>query len=101
MEREAAVRYGIGNFDPDDFEGDHLIPISIGGSPEKDSALENFWPERWHRMHRGEDVGARTKDGLERYLHRHVCRVGDIGLRRAQREIATDWYAAWKFSRAS
>jgi hypothetical protein len=35
MERRAAVRYRIADFDPDAFEGDHLIPISIGGSPEK------------------------------------------------------------------
>jgi hypothetical protein len=65
-------------------------------SREGDATTENFWPEPWHRMHRGENVGARTKDGLERYLHRHVCRVGDVGLRRAQSEVATDWYAAWK-----
>jgi len=95
MERKAAVKYGIKNFDPDDYEGDHLIPISIGGSPEADGTLENFWPEPWKRTYRGEQVGARTKDGLERYLHRHVCKVRDLGLRQAQKEIAGDWYAAW------
>jgi hypothetical protein len=38
---------------------------------------------------------ARVKDELERLLPEMVCR-GQVDLARAQREIATDWVAAYK-----
>lgn len=95
LKKKVAAKYGIDPFDKKVFEGDHLIPISIGGDTAADGGTKNFWDEPWHRTYKGQDVGAKTKDGLENYLRRHVCKLGDIGLRRAQREIAEDWYAAW------
>lgn len=95
LKEEVAKLYGIQSFKRGDYEGDHLIPISIGGNPESDKTHLNFWNEPWSAVSaKGEQVGARTKDGVEFYLYKHVC-SGDVPLRTAQREMATDWYAAW------
>jgi hypothetical protein len=76
------------------YEGDHLIPLSLGGDPAAGGSPANFWPEPWHAIVHGEDVGAAAKDGLELYLHQQVC-DGRLPLAVAQREIATNWYEAW------
>lgn len=70
-----------------DYEEDHLISLELGGAP-KDP--HNLWPEPW--------VGtwnAHDKDKLENELHRRVC-AGTLGLREAQRAIASDWIAAYR-----
>jgi hypothetical protein len=83
---KAAVyaRYGI-PWVPYRHEVDHLISLELGGSNE----LRNLWPEpyagRW---------GARTKDVLENRLHSLVC-AGELSLRAAQRQEATDWVSAY------
>ena len=65
---------------------DHLIPVKLGGS----NSMANLWPQpisgewRWHR-----------KNKLERRLRKLVCR-GQLGLKEAQQEIATDWIGAYK-----
>jgi hypothetical protein len=58
------------------YEEDHLIPLSVGGSPR---SPKNLWPESY----RGK-FGACVKDKLERFLH---DRVGDgtIRLSKARR----------------
>lgn len=66
-------------------EIDHLIPLELGGSNER----ENLWPQRYD----GEWNAAR-KDRLERRLHAMVCR-GEISLKTAQQAIARDWVAAY------
>jgi hypothetical protein len=67
-------------------EVDHLISLELGGS----NAIRNLWPEpyagRW---------GARTKDTLENRLHALVC-AGELSLRAAQRQEATNWVAAYR-----
>ncbi|MEO8293712.1 MAG: HNH endonuclease signature motif containing protein [Actinomycetota bacterium] len=83
---KAAVyaRYGI-PWVPYAHEVDHLISLELGGS----NAIRNLWPEpyagRW---------GARTKDVLENRLHDMVC-AGELSLRAAQRQEATDWVRAY------
>lgn len=95
IKAEVAVLYKISPFEPRAYEGDHLIPISVGGSPEADGTHENFWNEPWEATNsKGEKVGARAKDGLEFFLYKGVC-TGRLKLRTVQREIARDWYAAW------
>ena len=86
---QVARAYGIRPFNPRAYEGDHLIPISIGGNPEAYGSTRNFWDEP-----RGGAAGAADKDGLEFYLYKAVC-SGRVPLVRAQREIASDWIAAW------
>ena len=68
---------------PQAFEYDHLIPLELGGAPNDP---RNLWPEPGGRPN--------PKDRLENLLRRRVC-DGRIGLRDAQREIASDWIAAY------
>ena len=79
------ARYHI-RWVPYQHEVDHLISLELGGS----NAIRNLWPEpyagRW---------GARTKDALENRLHALVC-SGELSLRVAQRQEATDWVAAYR-----
>jgi hypothetical protein len=67
-------------------EIDHLIPLELGGSNDR----ENLWPQRYE----GEWNAAR-KDRLERRLHAMFCR-GEISLKAAQEAIARDWVAAYR-----
>ncbi len=74
-----------------DYEEDHLVPLSWGGSPR---SQENLWPE----PRRG-TWSARRKDRLEYAGWRMIC-LGRIPLREAQREIATNWEAMYRRYRA-
>jgi hypothetical protein len=65
---------------------DHLISLELGGS----NSLKNLWPESYSG-----EWNAHVKDKLENDLHRRVCK-GEVDLKDAQREIATDWIAAYK-----
>ena len=62
------------------------IPLSIGGS----NSIKNLWPESYRTV-----WNARVKDRLEDRLHALVI-SGKLDLKTAQREIATDWIAAYK-----
>jgi 5-methylcytosine-specific restriction endonuclease McrA len=79
------AEYGIASHAPGSYEVDHLIPLELGGS----NSESNLWPEPY-----GASDGASAKDGLEDLLHAEVC-AGNLTLRKAQREIAANWYAAW------
>lgn len=65
-----------------DYEEDHLVPLSIGGSP-RDPA--NLWPEPRY----GPNSAAR-KDELESWTARMAC-AGRIGLAHLQHEMAHNW----------
>ena len=71
------------------YEEDHLISLELGGSP---SDPRNLWPEPHHVVG---GWGSYTKDRLEDRLHALVCR-GRMPLTQAQRDIASDWIAAYK-----
>lgn len=71
------------HFDGADGEVDHLVSLELGGT----NARANLFPEA--------APGSHQKDRLENALHDEVCR-GQISLRRAQREIATNWVAAYR-----
>ena len=66
-------------------EIDHLISRELGG----DDKPENLWPQPYTQH-----PGAHEKDWLENQLHKEVC-AGTISLSAAQKEIKTDWYAAY------
>jgi hypothetical protein len=53
--------------------------------------VRNLWPEPYGST----DWNAHVKDELENRLHTMVC-GGQIDLATAQKEIATDWIAAYK-----
>jgi hypothetical protein len=79
--------YGIDEAPSADFQVDYLINPQLGGTAD----VRNLWPEPY-----GSKVwNARLKDALEDRLHVMVCNR-QIDLASAQREIATDWIAAYK-----
>lgn len=80
------AEYGITSHPTGAYEVDHLIPLEIGGSND----LRNLWPE----PEQG-DSGSLVKDRLENKLHDLVC-AGSPDLGTAQRDIASDWYAAYQ-----
>jgi hypothetical protein len=70
-----------------EYELDYLITPELGGVADQ----RNLWPERY-----GSGVwNARVKDDLEELLPRLVCQ-GTLPLVTAQRDIASDWIAAYK-----
>jgi hypothetical protein len=70
-----------------DYEEDHMINLSLGGSP---TSPKNLWPQA-----RSGDAGttAGDKDAVEFKLYRAVC-DGKAGLREAQRALLNDWKTA-------
>jgi hypothetical protein len=74
------------HLDGADGEIDHLVPLELGGT----NARANLFPESASPY-----PGSHEKDQLENALHEKVC-SGALSLRRAQREIARDWVAAFK-----
>lgn len=70
-----------------EFEEDHLISLQLGGYP---TDARNLWPQPYRIK-----CGARIKDVLETRLKRMVCE-GKLTLAQAQKEIATNWIAAYK-----
>jgi hypothetical protein len=69
------------------FEIDHLISLELGGA----DVAENLWPQSYDTL----PWNAHVKDKLEDRLHALVC-SGKLRLEQAQREIATDWIAAYQ-----
>ncbi len=87
LRREVFREYGILNAHPDDYEVDYLIAPGLGGVED----IRNLWPE----PSTSRTWNAYAKDALEEHLHQLVC-AGDLDLSTAQREIASDWIAAYK-----
>jgi hypothetical protein len=82
MKRRVAAAYGVPWSQHAQYEFDHLVPRELAGADDE----RNLWPQPWASAHR--------KDRLENRLRVLVCR-GELPLRTAQREIATDWVAAY------
>jgi hypothetical protein len=86
VKNQAYQEYGITSHQPGQYEVDHLISLELGGS----NSIRNLWPESYTG-----DWNAHVKDKLENKLHSLVC-DNQVDLKTAQREIATDWIAAYK-----
>ncbi len=71
------------------YEEDHLVPLSIGGSP---TSPRNLWPEP-HHVDGG--WGSFAKDRLEYFMWKAVC-AGEIPLRMAQHVFETNWVAGYE-----
>jgi hypothetical protein len=69
------------------YEVDHLVSLELGGADVR----ENLWPQSYDT----EPWNAAVKDRLENFLHAEIC-AGRMRLETAQREIATDWIAAYR-----
>jgi len=87
LRQEVFREYGIVNAHPDEYEVDYLIAPGLGGAED----IHNLWPE----PSTSRTWNAHVKDLLEEHLHEMVC-GGGLDLSTAQREIATDWIAAYK-----
>jgi hypothetical protein len=87
LRQQVFREYGITSDRGDEYEIDYLIAPGLGGVED----IHNLWPEpstspTWN---------AHVKDGLEEHLHEMVC-AGKLDLPTAQRDIATNWIAAYK-----
>jgi hypothetical protein len=87
LRQQVFQEYGIVNDHAGDFEIDYLIAPGLGGVEE----IHNLWPEPYSSA----TWNAHVKDALEERLHEMVC-AGKLDLSTAQRDIATDWIAAYK-----
>jgi len=87
LRQDVFHEYGITDTPAEGYEVDYLIAPGLGGVED----IRNLWPEPstshiWN---------AQVKDTLEERLHEMVC-AGKIDVSTAQRDIATDWIAAYK-----
>jgi hypothetical protein len=103
LKRQGMALYGLGGYDPADFEWDHIVSLELGGDPmavnvggfwrDTPGALKNGFPQPRNRITPGNRWGAEDKDWLENRLHQEVCN-DTTTLAQAQHELATDWVAA-------
>jgi len=87
MRAQVVSAYGVENLPADQYELDYLITPELGGATD----VRNLWPQRY-----GSPVwNARVKDELEDLLPELVC-SHQLDLATAQRDMASDWIAAYK-----
>jgi hypothetical protein len=87
VQRQVFEEYRIDGADPRAYEVDYLITPALGGADD----IRNLWPHSYSAT----IWNARIKDALENHLRDLVC-GGNLDLGEAQREIATNWIAAYK-----
>jgi hypothetical protein len=81
VEREYGLRTRHGS----KLEIDRIVPLELGGSND----IANLFPQK-----ASSHSGSLAKDKLENKLHAMVC-AGQMGLRAAQRGIASNWHALY------
>jgi|HubBroStandDraft_4_1064222.scaffolds.fasta_scaffold69439_2 hypothetical protein len=86
LQRKVFEEYGIVG-EPRAYEVDYLITPALGGADD----IHNLWPHSYSAT----VWNARVKDALEDRLREMVC-DGSLDLAEAQRDIATNWIAAYK-----
>jgi hypothetical protein len=71
------------------YEEDHLIALSLGGSP---TSLRNLWPQPRYGPHTAEE-----KDELETWAARQAC-SRSLPLAWLQQHMAHDWPRLYRFA---
>jgi hypothetical protein len=87
MRDQVLNAYGMEHVPTDQYELDYLITPELGGATD----ARNLWPQAYASP----IWNARVKDELERLLPQLVCSQR-LDLQTAQRDMATDWIAAYK-----
>ena len=87
LQRRVFEEYGITGADPRAYEVDYLVTPALGGADD----IHNLWPHSYSAT----VWNARVKDALEDQLRDMVCE-GDLDLKDAQQELATNWIAAYR-----
>jgi len=87
LKKQQILDYGYADTNPQHYEEDHLIPLSIGGSPNDP---KNLWPQP-----RLSEWNAERKDVLEFTLYKLVCN-GAVTLDKAQQSMARNWIDTYK-----
>ncbi len=87
VQRKVFEEYGISGVDPRAYEVDYLVTPALGGADD----IHNLWPHSYSAT----AWNAQVKDALEDRLRGMVC-DGSLDLTEAQREIASNWIAAYK-----
>jgi hypothetical protein len=87
LRQQVFHEYGIASARAEDYEIDFLIAPRLGGAED----IHNLWPEPYTLP----AWNAHVKDALEEHLHQMVCQ-GSLDLPIAQRDISTNWIAAYK-----
>jgi hypothetical protein len=87
MKRKVFGEYGLPVSISNSYELDYLITPELGGADD----VRNLWPEPYAST----EWNAHVKDELESRLHTMVC-DGQVDLATAQKDIATNWIAAYK-----
>ncbi len=85
--RQVFENYGADYRRAEEYELDFLITPELGGTAD----ARNLWPQPY----RSTRWNAYVKDELEQLFRRLVCN-GTIDISTAQREMATDWIAAYR-----
>ncbi len=87
LQRRVFEEYGLVSAESRAYEVDYLITPALGGADD----IRNLWPQSY-----GLAVwNAHVKDALEDRMRDLVCE-GTLDLASAQREISSDWIAAYK-----
>ncbi len=87
LQRKVFEEYGMTGVDPRAYEVDYLVTPALGGADD----IHNLWPHSYSAT----AWNAQVKDRLEDRLRGMVC-DGSLDLTEAQREIASNWIAAYK-----
>ncbi len=87
LKKAQITEYGYADTNPQHYEEDHLIPLSIGGSPNDP---QNLWPQP-----RLSEWNAQKKDILELRIYKLVC-DGVVPLGEARLALAQNWIDAYR-----
>lgn len=87
LKKEQIQEAGYQDTNPQHYEEDHLVPLSVGGHP---TDRRNLWPQP-----RLSQWNADRKDELEYALYQGVCHQ-EISLSAAQQAFATNWIQAYQ-----
>jgi hypothetical protein len=87
VRRVVLRNYGVRDLSDREYELDYLVTPALGGAPDP----QNLWPERYASP----VWNAHVKDELEDLLRQMVCQ-GTLPLASAQRDMASNWIAAYK-----